>query len=227
MINLVYSFAILCLIAASFWLPYFGKMLLAYRGMPHAALRSYSIFLSIMGGIGGALLLYLQPADLELVIGLVFLFLLLLISWMDWHTYYILDQLTIGGSLLLFLLLAIEHFPGLFSHLIGSAAVYLFFYILGKGTHRLGQGDAKLLAMCALVLNWQGILFALWLASISGLVFVMFLVGKRKSLSLKDKLAFGPHLALGAFLAYLFINKCPLTFSCKTVLSTLLVHILY
>jgi leader peptidase (prepilin peptidase)/N-methyltransferase len=212
---------------SSFYLPSLGKKLLAYRNISHESLHSYSFLLAILGGVGGGLLFFQLHTILEIGIALLFLFLLLLIGWIDWHTSYIFDQLTIGGYVILVILLAMHDLPSLPYQMGISIVTYLILFAIAKGTNRLGQGDAKLMALCSLMINWQGVLFALWLASISGLLYVVFLFIREKTFSLNQELPFGPHLAFGAFFSYLVSLRCSIFFSCKSVLSTLLAHILY
>jgi prepilin signal peptidase PulO-like enzyme (type II secretory pathway) len=182
--------------------------------------------LAILGGAGGGFIFFQLHTIFEAGIALLFLYILLLIGWIDWHTFYILDQLTIGGYVIFVFLLAIHNLSSLPYQIATSIVTYLILLAVAKSTNRLGQGDAKLMALCSLMISWQGVLFALWLASISGLLYVAFLFSRRK-FSLNDALPFGPHLALGAFLSYLISLRCSIFFSCKSVLSTLLAHILY
>jgi prepilin signal peptidase PulO-like enzyme (type II secretory pathway) len=210
MINLV----ILLLLFAGvvgFYIPQLGKVLLRYRQIPYPVAQNTSPLFAMLSMMAVGVALWQGLIGLQFIQAVFLLWLLLLISWIDAYTGYIFDQLTFGGTFVLFLLqcfIALELVP---IRLLSAIICYGLLYLVAK-QGKLGLGDVKLLAMCALVLDWTNLMFAIWLASISGLLFV-FWRGKMKS-----AFPFGPHLAFGVFIAYLFG---------ETVLSTLLTHILY
>jgi leader peptidase (prepilin peptidase)/N-methyltransferase len=194
------------------FLPVLGKKLLHYRGIisPHV---DKSVSLGIFAAIGGVSIVLQIKEPSQLFLSFFFLFVLLLIGWVDWHTGYILDQLTFGGSILIIGIQLISYPSMVPFHLAVSVSSYLFLYVVAKGTNRLGIGDAKLVAMCALIMGWQEILFALWLSSISGLLYVGILIIRKKINFRSYSLPFGPHLAIGFFLSYLFGENISYLFS--------------
>ncbi|WP_028775486.1 prepilin peptidase [Shimazuella kribbensis] len=194
------------------FLPFLGKKLLHYRGIVSPS-ADRSVFLGILAAIGGVSIVLQIEEPSQLILSFLFLFLLQLIGWIDWHTGYILDQLTFGGSILIVGIQLIFNPSMVPIHLAVSASLYLFLYAVAKGTNRLGLGDAKLVAMCALIMEWQDILCALWLSSISGLLYVGILVIQKKMISRSYSLPFGPHLAIGFFLSYLFGENIACLFS--------------
>jgi prepilin signal peptidase PulO-like enzyme (type II secretory pathway) len=187
-----------------FYVPWFGKKLLLYRKITFPPSSDYSFILAGLASLGvGAIFLQIEPT-LQVGLAWIFFFILLFIGWIDWRTGFILDQLTIGGSIILLGFEAVRELTALPIQLAGSICLYLFLFAIAKWTKRLGPGDAKLMAMCALVMHWQYILFALWLASVSGLVYVAILWIRKKRITQSYALPFGPHLAFGSFFAYLF-----------------------
>lgn len=218
-------FMVLCSVL-SYYLPWVGGKLLTFRKIPISEQKETSFVLGIVACIAGVAIMFRSNYFWEALIAFIFLLLLLLISWIDWHTGYILDQLTIGGSLIIVGLQLVFHSSVLPSQLLSSVIIFLCLYILAKGTNRIGRGDAKLMAMCALLLNWQSMLLALWIASISGLIFIV-IGALRKRIEIRQyALPFGPHLALGAFSSYLYGEQVLHLFFDKHVLSTLAIHIL-
>lgn len=94
-------------------------------------------------------------------------------------------------------------------HLIGAASGLIGFlllqraYRLARGRDGLGTGDAVLLAAIGSWVGWQGIPSVLIYAAISGLCFAMIRAGGGARIALGSRVAFGPHLCLGAWLVWL------------------------
>lgn len=82
-----------------------------------------------------------------------------------------------------------------------AGGLLLLIAVLSRGG--IGGGDIKLMAMTGLAIGWKWALFAFTLASlIGGAVGVMLLVLKKAGR--KDAIAFGPFLAIGIVLAYVW-----------------------
>ena len=99
-----------------------------------------------------------------------------------------------------------QYFP---AHLIGALAggglLLLLAYVYAKITKQegLGGGDIKFLAMIGAFLGPQGVLVTVILAAFSGSIVGIFLI-LIKGKSGKTAIPFGPFLASGALLAFLF-----------------------
>ena len=130
---------------------------------------------------------------------------LLALSVIDWRT------LTIPNGFPLFLAVlgAIQlvsdrtHWK---SYLIGAFSVSLFFLLLygltrGRG---IGMGDIKLIAGAGLLLGWQKILLATVIGSLLGTIIHL---ARMKLRGAEAKLAFGPYLSAGIWIAMLFGDK--------------------
>jgi prepilin signal peptidase PulO-like enzyme (type II secretory pathway) len=211
MINLEIVILVLAGVAG-FYIPLLGKALLTYRQIPLPNVPTTSPWYALFAMIGIGLVFSQEYMGLKFTQAAFFYLLLLLISWMDAHTGYILDQLTCGGAFVLLLFQCFIEFQIIPIRLLVAMICYgLLYLVVRQG--KLGLGDVKLLAMCALVLEWTNLMFAIWIASISGLLFV-FWRGKNYQVAFP----FGPHVSFGVFFSYLFGDA---------VLSTLLTHILY
>jgi len=84
--------------------------------------------------------------------------------------------------------------------LIGLFAGGIFFYLvalISKGG--MGGGDIKLIAMIGAFLGWQGVFFTILVGALAGSVVGLSLMSLGKK-GRKDKVPFGPFLALGAIL---------------------------
>ncbi|MDE2485675.1 MAG: prepilin peptidase [candidate division NC10 bacterium] len=90
--------------------------------------------------------------------------------------------------------------------LIGAGLVYLVAVYAEVAFQResMGGGDVNLLAMIGAFLGWRLMLFAFFSAVASGAVLSLGLIAARV-LSRKDRIPFGPFLALGAIVA-LFVG---------------------
>mgnify|MGYP001237541302 CR=1 FL=1 len=95
--------------------------------------------------------------------------------------------------------------PKLFFHyfcsmLMSGIGVFLL-AVLTKG---IGIGDAKLVGLGGLVVGLPEILFAFWFATISGMLYIIWrwIIGKK--IGRKTPFPFGPHLALGIVILYLY-----------------------
>ena len=83
--------------------------------------------------------------------------------------------------------------------IIGFTFIFVLWFIF-KG--KIGLGDAKLSALLALVLDLNGWIIALFIASSTGLIYGVIWIKLRKK-SRKEKIPFGPFLALGGISALL------------------------
>jgi leader peptidase (prepilin peptidase)/N-methyltransferase len=139
-----------------------------------------------------------------------FVAVLLVITFIDIDHQIIPDRLSLTGIPLFFclgfLVPAVSWQDALIGILVGGGILYAVAlgYQLLTGRDGMGGGDIKLLAMIGALIGWQGVLFTIFLASISGT-----LIGLALTLpagrSMKSRLPFGPFLAAGA-IAYIFFG---------------------
>ena len=87
------------------------------------------------------------------------------------------------------------------------------FYLRLRGQAGLGPGDAKLLAAGGLWIGLDGLLACLFLSAISAFGTVLVLSLQGRALTPKTAIPFGPHLALGIWLAKLLRPQLSLLFS--------------
>ncbi|MFN3228614.1 MAG: prepilin peptidase [Asticcacaulis sp.] len=157
----------------------------------------------LWGGLSG-LWLGLPPvqalAGTSLLVGLV------LISRVDMARYWLPDALTLPLGCLGLVWGTLTGAIPLMDQMIG--AVVGFAVLAGiaalfqrvRGYAGLGGGDARLLAALGVWIGWRGLAYALLIAAVSALFFAgtQSLI-QRTRLDLKDRLPFGPFLALGGF----------------------------
>ena len=149
------------------------------------------------------LLTYLQfGLSINLLIGLMFISLLIIIAIIDIDTMEIYDRFHV---IILFLAIIAIFFSELsvYSHIIGFFIISIPFFLLAWLTGGIGGGDIKLIAVGGLLLGYPSTLVAFMFAALSGGTVAIFLmVFKQKSR--KSLMAFGPYLCLGLALAYLY-----------------------
>ena len=91
--------------------------------------------------------------------------------------------------------------------LIGGGSLYLVAqaYYLVKKVDGMGGGDVKLLAMIGALVGWQGVLFTIFTASLSGTLAGLAVMIQQRS-TVRQKIPFGPFLAIGA-ICFLFFGE--------------------
>ncbi|MFN3598173.1 MAG: prepilin peptidase [Aquificaceae bacterium] len=137
------------------------------------------------------------------VLFFVFFSILLVASLIDWDTFTLPDSLTLGGFLLGLLSSLFRQDLGpkesLLSALVGSGVfllIYLY-YTKIRGIEGLGFGDIKLMAFIGSAFGMWGVLYAVFLGSLFGLLYAFPLIIKNRTMQFA--LPYGPFLSLGAF----------------------------
>ena len=132
---------------------------------------------------------------------------LLPIAWIDARRQIIPDSLNLLLAILGLVYLYVAFGSGaLPQRVLAAAVVAIFFFIIRKlyshlrGQTGLGLGDVKFLAAATLWLGPLGLPWLVLFASISGLAWHIVASRHANSASLLQRIAFGPHLAVG-FLA--------------------------
>lgn len=127
--------------------------------------------------------------------------LLVVIAVIDWRTFTIPNGLNLAVFVLGVLRLVTDLDRWL-SYLIGMVCVSGLFLLLhvATGGRGLGMGDVKLMAGAGLFLGWMNVLLAMIVGSVSGAV----IHSLRMRRGAGKKLAFGPYLAFGIWVAALF-----------------------
>ncbi|HBQ20716.1 MAG: peptidase A24 [Deltaproteobacteria bacterium GWA2_38_16] len=142
---------------------------------------------------------------------LIFVSALLVTTVIDIHYRIIPDSISIGGTILGFLLsfhfLQISYIDSSLGILLGGGVLFIIAYLYLKFTGRegMGGGDIKLAAMIGAFLGYKFVFLVLFISSIAGsLVGIGLILIQRQDL--KSALPFGPFLAVGA-LSSLFYGE--------------------
>ena len=125
---------------------------------------------------------------------------LLVLSVIDWRSFTIPNGINLEISLLgvVRLITDLDHWV---SYVVGLVSVSLVFLLMHLATHGngLGMGDVKVVAGAGLLLGWSSMLLAVVIGSLSGAI----IHSVRMRRGADRKLAFGPYLAAGIWIAAL------------------------
>ncbi|WP_290919588.1 A24 family peptidase [Halodesulfovibrio sp.] len=77
---------------------------------------------------------------------------------------------------------------------------------LAKNMDGLGFGDVKFMVMLGGFVGWQGLSWLILIASISALIFALFYLKGKDDIT-RTPIPFGPFLALGACVTYVYLPK--------------------
>jgi leader peptidase (prepilin peptidase)/N-methyltransferase len=92
----------------------------------------------------------------------------------------------------------------LISRIVGAFAVSVLFYLIDYlKPDSIGGGDIKLMFAAGFALGWVKVMFSLMIAGLAGTIFLVFTHTLKKE-NMKKQVPFGPHLAVGIFVAMLF-----------------------
>lgn len=135
--------------------------------------------------------------------------LLIVIAIIDYDTQLVYTSSTICGGVIGIIFIIVQSIicrdnslDFILGGLIGFGIIGLI-VILTKG---MGEGDIEIAAVCGLFLGIKGILLGLFLAIIiAGMAGIMILTLKLKKA--KDKMAFGPFIAIGCLISMLWGNE--------------------
>ena len=158
-------------------------------------------------GILFVLVLLARGPGIGLVAGLLLASALVVVTGIDLDHQIIPDVVSLPGIAVGIALSLLAGTPRWLDALIGVlVGGGLFFVIIVASGGGMGGGDMKLAAMLGAFLGWQGLLVAALLAALTGgLVAVVLLAMGRKGR--KDPVPFGPFLALGGMVAFLYQDR--------------------
>jgi leader peptidase (prepilin peptidase) / N-methyltransferase len=162
------------------------------------------LLIEFMTGIFFVMLLWLFGLSMELPVYMLFVALLITISFIDLEFTIIPDVLSLGGLLAGVAFSLFRPTLGIVDSLLGVILgggvlwVIAFFYELFRKREGMGGGDIKLLAMIGAFCGVQGVIFTLVSGSLVGALVGIPLTFKKQE-GMAYALPFGPFLSFGAF----------------------------
>ncbi|MDR3598295.1 prepilin peptidase [Clostridium sp.] len=134
---------------------------------------------------------------------------LIVIGMIDYDTQFVFTSTTVFGGIIgiIFIIIqAIIYKNGIIDLILGGLVGFAIIGLIVFFTKGMGEGDIEIAAVCGLFLGVKGILLGLFLAIIiGGLAGVIILCLKLKKA--KEKIAFGPFIALGSLISMLLENE--------------------
>lgn len=175
----------------------------------HTKIPFYGFILELVGGIF-YLLSYLLIEDyISLILTIIIISLLILISYQDYETHYILDlfQFILAIFVIILILynslknsyIPYDNFIGFIISLSLFILIKLFYKYCIKHDS-LGTADIILFSILGLLVGYKKILIILLVSSISGLIIELI----KNKITESNEIAFGPYLSLGGIIALLF-----------------------
>lgn len=199
---------------------------LALRGRCRACGASVGVRTPAVEGATGLLFALaawrIAPADLgrwaSLLLTSAYLAVLVVVAITDLEHGLILDRVILPATGLGLLGALLTGWPGLLHHLggslLGAGAITLIITLVPGG---MGWGDAKLAGFVGLVTGLPGVLFALFVAFVSGgLVAAMLMATGRRRVG--DRVPLGPFLAFGGGVALLYGEEMVQAFNALSAL---------
>ncbi|MBI4228487.1 MAG: prepilin peptidase [Deltaproteobacteria bacterium] len=193
------------------------------------------LIVEILSGLICALSVLKFGITLQTVFYLIFLFSLVVVTFIDIEHMIIPNVITIPGifigvaygavrtdwgDLTTFLSHSISHpykiasiivnqpaFDSIFGAILGGGVLYLIalIYVIIRKREGMGMGDVKLLAMIGAFLGWKSIIYVTLVSSLLGTIVGLAIIVCKRG-DIKYAMPFGPFLSLAAAL-YLFINE--------------------
>ena len=131
---------------------------------------------------------------------------LIVIGMIDYDTQFVFTSTIVFGDIVagLFIIIqAIVYKSGTVDLVLGGAIAFAIIGLIVFLTKGMGEGDIEIAAICGFFLGTKGILLGLFLAIvIGGLVGIIILALKIKKA--KEKIAFGPFIAIGSLISMLW-----------------------
>lgn len=148
---------------------------------------------------------------IDFVVGCAFSAAMITLAMIDLENFILPDVITLPGIIVGLLVQPFLSWSTLVEALVGVIGGSLALYAVGwiwelvKGVWGMGIGDVKMIAMVGAFLGWQGVVFTLFVGSMSGAAVGLGLLAAGR-LNQEAKLPFGVFLAFGA-LVYLFMGR--------------------
>lgn len=168
-------------------------------------------FVELLTGIVWVMCYYRFGLSLECLVMIIFLSVLIMVTFIDLDHRIIPDIISLPGIPLFFLaavfLTPMDWKTSLYGILLGGGSLFIVaegYYLFTK-KEGMGGGDVKLLAMIGALIGWKGVFFTIFASSAIGtIVGIIIMIATRNNMKLA--VPFGPFLSLGAAL-YLFYGN--------------------
>ena len=156
----------------------------------------------LVTGLGFALIALHSTSFSELVVGVVFFSLLLLLALIDFAHKLLLNVLTVPGIIIGLLFSLLGWTMPFWHSVLGAGAGFLLMFLIALISRGgMGMGDVKLMAMIGAFLGWRAVFLVLFGASVVGSIGGILYIYLTKQ-DRKTPIPFGPALALATLVCY-------------------------
>ncbi len=207
---------------------YFNIPVLSYfilNGRCHFCKHPFSPRYPLIEAFTGAILaaLYIKFGySVQTLFWFAFISVLIIISFIDIDYQIIPDIFSLPGIILFasapLFVPDLHLMDSLLGILLGGGTLYLIavIYYLIRKTEGMGGGDIKLLAMIGAAIGWKGVLFTIFMGSLTGTIAGIIIMISSKIIDIKLKIPFGPYLSAGAVI-YIFFGHSMIKWYFSTV----------
>jgi leader peptidase (prepilin peptidase)/N-methyltransferase len=196
-----------------FNIPVFSYFIL--QGKCRYCKHPFSLRYPLVEALTGVILvaLYLKFGYcLTTIFWFIFISVLIIISFIDIDHQIIPDIFSLPGIIIFatapFFVPEISFLDSILGILLGGGSLYFIaitYYMLKK-TEGMGGGDIKLLAMIGAAIGWKGVIFTIFIGSLTGTFAGIIIMLSSRIIDIKLKIPFGPYLSLGAVI-YIFFGQ--------------------
>ncbi|WP_076586119.1 prepilin peptidase [Vibrio ostreicida] len=165
----------------------------------------YPLVELLSGGLSFSVAYQYSPSLFSITL-LLFTFVLLAATFIDFETMLLPDQLTLpmtwaGMALALFDVTPVSLYDSVLGAMLGYLSLWSIYWLfkLLTGKEGMGYGDFKLLAALGAWLGWQSLPVIIFLSSLIGIVFGMIQLRLRKQ-GIDKAFPFGPYLAIAGWI---------------------------
>lgn len=175
----------------------------------HASISIRYPLVELLGGLLAASVAARYGWTLSAIAVFLFACCLLVVTFIDIDFQIIPNEITLPGIPLFFIaswaLQQVSWSASLIGIALGGGTLYLIdkLYFMLRKRQGIGGGDVKLLAMIGAMVGWQGVIFTIFVGSLSGLLVGLALMVVARTVNPQFRIPFGPFLSIGA-LCYLF-----------------------
>lgn len=150
--------------------------------------------------------------SIETILLIVLFSIIIVLTFIDIDFQLLPNNLLIASLIPIIIFVILQYPNNLFDHIIGGITLFSIFLIigyLGKLVYKvdsMGMGDVKYAAVIGLLLGWKLGLTAFAISFFSAAILIA-IMSISKRINRKQKLAFGPFLSLGCFIAFFWGNE--------------------
>jgi leader peptidase (prepilin peptidase)/N-methyltransferase len=161
--------------------------------------------IELITGVGFTLMYWHSSSWGELLVGLVFFSILLLLALIDLEHKLLPNVLTVPGIVFGLVFALLGWTSSFWTSILGAVVGFLLLFLIALASRGgMGMGDVKFMAMIGAFLGWKSVFYVLFgaslLGSVGGILYLYLTKQGRKT-----PIPFGPSLAVAALIVYFIV----------------------